>query len=115
MQVEKVYLDIKRSVLDELSVRSVVFTLKKCYNININTTMRLMLCLCEKRCALSVISVLLLLLLVVITVVELVCLIFLYNRVFFQKVREADNFFVGISFTGFVCALQFLSLLSLYI
>ncbi len=28
--------------------------------------------------------------------------------------KNPDNFFVGISFTGFVCALQFLSLLSIY-
>ena len=55
-----------------------------------------------------------LLLLVVIAVAEVMCLIFLYHRAFYQKVYEADNFFVGVSFVGFVCALLFLSLLHIY-
>lgn len=55
-----------------------------------------------------------LLLLVVIAVAEGMCLIFLYHRVFYQKACKADNFFVGVSFVGFVCALNFLSLAYIY-
>lgn len=62
----------------------------------------------------SVLSVVLLLL-VVIAVAEGMCLIFLYHRVFYQKVCKADNSFVGVSFAVFVCALNFLSLAYIYI
>ena len=53
-------------------------------------------------------------LLIVLAIAEGVCLILLYHRIFYQKKRSIDIFFICVFFIGFVCALQFLSLLYIY-
>ena len=54
-------------------------------------------------------------LLIVLAIAEVVCLILLYHRIFYQKKRSIDIFFICVFFIGFVCALQFLSLLYIYV
>ena len=53
-------------------------------------------------------------LLIVLAIAEVVCLILLYHRIFYQKKRSIDIFFICVFFIGFVCTLQFLSLLYIY-
>ena len=53
-------------------------------------------------------------LLIVFAIAEGVCLIHLDHRIFYQKKRSIDIFFICVFFIGFVCALQFLSLLYIY-
>ena len=53
-------------------------------------------------------------LLIVLAIAEGVCLILLYHRIFYQKKQSIDIFFICVFFIGFVCALQFLSLLYIY-
>ena len=57
---------------------------------------------------------LLIFLLIVFAIAEGVCLILLYHRIFYQKKHSIDDFFICVFFIGFVCALQFLSLLYIY-
>lgn len=57
---------------------------------------------------------LLIFLLIVFAIAEGVCLILLYHRIFYQKKQSMDVFFICVFFIGFVCALQFLSLLYIY-
>ena len=57
---------------------------------------------------------LLIFLLIVFAIAEGVCLILLYHRIFYQKKQSIDVFFICVFFIGFVCALQFLSLLYIY-
>ena len=45
---------------------------------------------------------------------EGVCLILLYHRIFYKKKQSIDIFFICVFFIGFLCALQFLSLLYIY-
>lgn len=53
-------------------------------------------------------------LLIVLAIAEVVCLILLYHRIFYQKKQSIDIFFICVFFIGFVCTLQFLSLLHIY-
>lgn len=53
-------------------------------------------------------------LLIVLAIAEVVCLILLYHRIFYQKKQSIDIFFICVFFIGFVCTLQFLSLLYIY-
>ena len=53
-------------------------------------------------------------LLIVLAIAEGVCLIILYHRIFYQKKQSIDTLFMCVFFIGFVCALQFLSLLYIY-
>ncbi len=53
-------------------------------------------------------------LLIVLAIAEGVCLIILYHRIFYQKKQSIDIFFICVFFIGFVCTLQFLSLLYIY-
>ena len=57
---------------------------------------------------------LLIFLLIVFAIAEGVCLILLYHRIFYQKKQSIDIFFICVFFIGFVCALQFLSILYIY-
>ncbi len=53
-------------------------------------------------------------LLIVLAIAEGVCLIILYHRIFYQKKQSIDILFICVFFIGFVCTLQFLSLLYIY-
>ena len=53
-------------------------------------------------------------LLIVLAIAEVVCLILLYHRIFYKKKQSIDIFFICVFFIGFVCTLQFLSLLYIY-
>lgn len=53
-------------------------------------------------------------LLIVLAIAEGVCLILLYHRIFYKKKQSIDIFFICVFFIGFVCTLQFLSLLYIY-
>ena len=56
----------------------------------------------------------LLLILLLLFIVEVVCLIYLYHRVFYRKASHFDITFIITFFVAFVSALQFLSLLYIY-
>ena len=56
----------------------------------------------------------LLLFLLLFFIVEVVCLIYLYYRVFYRKASHFDITFIITFFVAFVSALQFLSLLYIY-
>ena len=70
--------------------------------------------ICFKKEVALLVFELIIFLLIVLAIAEVVCLILLYHRIFYQKKQSIDIFFICVFFIGFVCTLQFLSLLYIY-